>query len=88
MKLKNVFVVLVVLALCVVGVGFYQGWFVLTNPDSGEESNKVNVNLTMDPDKAKEDAEALKAKARGLTGNSADKTPAKSSDDGAKTKIK
>jgi hypothetical protein len=88
MKLKNVFVVLVVLALCVVGVGFYQGWFVLSNPDSGEGSNKVNVKLTMDPDKAKADAEAVKAKARSLTGNAAEKTPAKSSDDGAKSKIK
>jgi hypothetical protein len=87
MKLKNVFVVLVVLALCIVGVGFYQGWFVMSNPDSGEGSNKVNVNLAMDPDKAKADADAVKAKARGLTGNSPEKPPAKSSDDGAKSKV-
>lgn len=51
---------LVVLAVIVVGVGFYRGWFAMssTNPDSG--SHKVNINLTVDPDKVKADAEAIK----------------------------
>lgn len=67
MKLKTVFVVLVVLALCNVGVGFYQGWWVMSTHRDGDGSNKVDVNLTMDPDQAKADAEVLKAKARNLT---------------------
>ena len=37
--------VLVVLALCVVGFGFYRGWFALSSPGRGTESNKVNINL-------------------------------------------
>ena len=53
--------VLFVLLLCVVGIGLYRGWFVLTS-HSRDESNKVDVNLTVDPDKAKEDAEKLKDK--------------------------
>jgi len=57
--------VLFVLLLCVVGIGLYRGWFVLTS-HSRDESNKVDVNLTMDPDKAKEDAEKVKDKATEL----------------------
>ena len=53
--------VLFVLLLCVVGIGLYRGWFVLTS-HSRDESNKVDVNLTVDPDKAKEDAEKVKDK--------------------------
>ena len=51
--------VLFVLLLCVVGIGLYRGWFVLTS-HSRDESNKVDVNLTVDPDKAKEDAAKVK----------------------------
>jgi hypothetical protein len=50
--------VLFALLLCVVGIGLYSGQFVLTS-HSGDESNKVDVNLTVDPDKAKEDAEKV-----------------------------
>lgn len=46
---------LIVVAVVLVGVGFYRGWFVLS---SGQQagSNKVDVNLTVDTDKVKEDA--------------------------------
>lgn len=48
-----------VLLLCVLGVGFARGWFALSKtPDT--DSNKVNINLTVDPDKVKEDAEKVK----------------------------
>ena len=54
--------VLLVLVLCVVGFGFYRGWFALsrTSPDPG--SHKVNINLTVDPDKMKADTEMVKEK--------------------------
>jgi hypothetical protein len=87
MKLKTVFVVFVVLALCVVGVGFYQGWWVMSTHSEGDGSNKVDVNLKVDPDKAKADAEALKAKAGNLTGKSVEKAPPKSADDNVKSKV-
>ena len=38
-----------------------QGWFALSSPRD-TESNKVNINLTVDPDKAKADAEKVKDK--------------------------
>jgi hypothetical protein len=54
--------VLLVLIVCVVGFGFYSGWFALsrTSPDAG--SHKVNINLTVDPDKVRADANAVKKK--------------------------
>jgi cell division protein FtsX len=67
--MKMTFVkVLVVLVLCVVGVGFYRGWFAMSSPTRDTESNKVNINLSMDGDKVKEDAETVKEKATELTG--------------------
>ena len=69
-KKMTLFKVFVVLVLCVVGIGFYQGWFVLASHGGGDEGNTVEVNLTVDPDKAKEDANAVEAKAREMTGSS------------------
>jgi len=83
MKKMTLFKVLVVLVLCVVGVGFYRGWFVLSS-HGGDGGNKVEVNLTVDPDKAKEDAQAMETKVRGLTGNAAEETPSSSAEDGVK----
>jgi hypothetical protein len=62
------FAVLLVLVLVVVGVGFYRGWFALSRPAAEAGSNKVNVNLTVDPDKVKQDAEAVQDKTAELTG--------------------
>ena len=56
-----------VLAILFVGVGFYQGWFALSQPAAETGSNKVNINLATDPDKMKQDAEAVKNKATELT---------------------
>ena len=51
---------LVVLAIVVVGVGFYRGWFALSSPTTDTGSHKVNINLTVDPDKVKADVEAVR----------------------------
>jgi hypothetical protein len=69
----SVFKVAVVLVLCVVGWGFYSGWFVLSRQDSGRQDSKVNVTLTVDTDKAKADAKAVEAKVKGLTATAPDK---------------
>jgi len=63
-----------VLVLCVVGIGFYRGWFVLVSKDAAE-GNQVDVHLTVDPDKAKDDAKELEMKARELTGIPAEESP-------------
>jgi len=64
--MKRLCGILIVLAVLAVGIGFYRGWFVVT---SGREtmSNKVDVNLTVDPDKVRADAEAVQVKAAELT---------------------
>ena len=62
MKKMTLFKVLIVVVLCVVGLGFYQGWFVLSSDGGNSDGdNKVDINLTLDPDKAKEDAEKVGA---------------------------
>jgi len=70
--MNRLFMVLMVLALLVVGFGFYRGWFALSSrsPDAG--SNKVNINLTVDRDKMQEDAEAVQNKTSELTGKATD----------------
>ena len=52
---------LIALAVIVVSVGFYRGWFTLSG---GREavSHKVDVNLTVDPDKVQADADTVKHK--------------------------
>ena len=63
---------LLLLAVVVVCVGFYRGWFVLSSSNN-ELNNKADINLTVDKDKLREDAEALKRKSSELT--NANKAP-------------
>ncbi len=64
--------VLVVLLLCLVGFGFYRGWLNLSSRNH-DGSNKVDVNLTVDPDKAKQDVEKVKEKTSELGDQARDK---------------
>jgi len=59
--------VLLVLALGVAVLGFYRGWFSISSRGRDAESNKVNVNLTVDPDKMRDDAEKVTEKTTELT---------------------
>jgi cell division protein FtsX len=65
--MKTLMKMLFVLAICIVVVGFYRGWFSLSSSGRDVDSNKVNVSLTVDPDKMKEDAGKVEDKAAGLT---------------------
>ena len=49
------------LTLCLTGIGFVRGWFVVTTPSS-EQGHQVNINLKVDKDKVEQDAEAFKQK--------------------------
>jgi len=74
---RRLFVVFLILLLCVVRFGFFRGWFTLSSPRE-PDSNKVNINLTVDPDKMKDDARKMKE----LTSNAAEevkKLPEKAS---------
>jgi hypothetical protein len=64
--------VLIAIAILVVGLGFYRGWFALSHPAPDAGSNKININLATDPDKMKQDAEMVTGKATELTGGVTD----------------
>ena len=66
--MKTLRAVLIVIAILVVGLGFYRGWFALSRPAPEAGSSTVNINLATDPDKMKQDAELVKDKATELTG--------------------
>lgn len=59
----------IVLAIIIIGVGLYRGWFVVSST-GGSQSEKVNVNLTVDQAKMKQDGAELKKEASELTGQS------------------
>jgi hypothetical protein len=69
---KTLGAVLIAIAILVVGVGFYRGWFALSRPVPDAGSNKVNINLATDPDKMKQDAKLVTDKATELTGGVTD----------------
>jgi cell division protein FtsX len=82
---SKLLLVLLVLVLCVVGFGFYSGWFTLSSSRPGAESNRIDINLELNPDKVKADADTLKAKATELTGTASD--GAQQPDDPAKDEV-
>jgi hypothetical protein len=57
---------LIVLGIVVLAAGFIRGWFALSGPHRAPQSNKVDVNLTIDPEQMKEDAAEAKEKAEEL----------------------
>ena len=65
---RNLFTLVLVLLLVVAAIGFVRGWFVVSRPEPPAGSHKVNINLAVDPDKVKADAEAVKDKTAELTG--------------------
>jgi len=47
--------VLVVLLICLIGLGFCLGWFSLSTSSPDKEGDKVNVNVSVDKGKIKSD---------------------------------
>lgn len=66
--MNKLFGILILVVISVVAVGFYRSWFTVTSPSTNAETHKVNVGVTVDPDKVKADAETVKEKAAELTG--------------------
>jgi hypothetical protein len=64
--MKRIFLVLSALLICVVFVGFYRGWFALTSESRDTESDKVDINLTVDRGKVHEDADKVKDKTKAI----------------------
>lgn len=65
--MKRFIAIVIVLAICAVGFGFYRGWFVLSSPSPSEGSNQVNINLATDKDRMSADVETVRDKAAELT---------------------
>ena len=63
---------LLVLAFCVAVLGFFRGWFSVSSYGRDAGSNKVNVSLTVDTDRIKDDAGKVKDKTAALTGQVTD----------------
>ena len=57
----KIFGVLFFLLLLFIGTGFYRGWFAMSSKNGSPENRKVDVNLTVDPDKMEADAGAVKS---------------------------
>jgi hypothetical protein len=53
--MRRLMSVIISLAILLIGVGFYRGWFALSSTDA-DPGHKTNVNLTVDEDKMREDA--------------------------------
>lgn len=64
---------LVVIGLCIVGFGFYRGWFSVSGHGGNATDNKIDVNLTLDPDKVKDDAGKVKDRTTELGNQAKDK---------------
>jgi hypothetical protein len=69
--------ILVVIAIFVVGLGFYRGWFTLSSSNPEADADKVSVDVTVDRGKMKEDAKSVKEKTKELT-NKAKETASQS----------
>jgi uncharacterized membrane protein YjgN (DUF898 family) len=54
--------VLVVLLICLVGIGFYRGWFSVSSPNP--DADKVNVNVSVDKGKMKSDVKEAEQKVK------------------------
>jgi plastocyanin domain-containing protein len=52
----------IVLLLCLVGIGFWRGWFSVSSPKSDTEGDKVNVNMSVDKGKIKSDIKKVERK--------------------------
>jgi hypothetical protein len=54
--MRGLLIVLVVIAVIVVGVGFYQGWFSFS---SGSDGDKGHITLELNKDKFEQDREKV-----------------------------
>ena len=70
--MRRLSAVLVVIAILVVGLGFYRGWFALSRPAPEAGSGTVNINFATDKVKIQQDAQTVRDKATELTGGVSD----------------
>jgi hypothetical protein len=55
--------------ICLVGIGFWLGWFSFSSsPSPDTDSNKVNVNVSVDKGKIRSDVVKVEEKVKQLAG--------------------
>jgi hypothetical protein len=69
--MKRLLIVLVLIVACVVGLGFYQGWFRLS---TGATDGKTNIPVTVDKEKIEQDMKRAKDKVQDLQQKVREKT--------------
>jgi hypothetical protein len=55
---------LIVLVICLVGIGIFRGWFSVSSSNPDTSGNKVNVNVSVDKGKIKSDVKKAKEKVK------------------------
>jgi len=70
--MKRLLLTLVILVAIVVAIGFYRGWFAMSNTSTGSPtgSGDINVNLSTDRDKFDQDMKSIQDKSADITGDS------------------
>lgn len=61
--MRRILAAVLILAMVVVGLGFYRGWLSLSRSEKREDGRKVDINLTVDGDKLQKDVDAMKQSA-------------------------
>jgi hypothetical protein len=72
--MKSIFKLLIVLVICLVGIGIWRGWFSFSNT-SGTEQDEINVSV--DKGKIREDVQQAKTKVREEVKEAVDKVKEK-----------
>jgi hypothetical protein len=62
--MNRILLVLLLIVACVVGIGFYRGWFAT---ETNTSDHKTNVNFSVDRDKIQDDVNSLKRKVASTT---------------------
>jgi len=47
---------LIVLAICLVGIGIYRGWFTFSSPTRDPAGDRVDINVSVNPRRIDADA--------------------------------
>ena len=62
--MKRFCLLLTVLTVLLVGIGFYRGWFAVSG-DGGAGTGNIEVKLSVDTEKVKQDTDAVKDSIKG-----------------------
>jgi hypothetical protein len=55
---------LIVLLLCLIGIGFYRGWFSVSRPNPEPDGSKVSVKMSVDKKKIRSDVQKVEKKVK------------------------